>query len=174
MQEFSGSQNKWITAFYFFQHQTSKMWQIMTRLIEMISTWSFKISTTDILLVFSHSFLESSPCKTHILTFWIFLAVWFFTSPVIYAILCFTINSIFNLVSISCYQTSHLACGGEGIGHIMCQFLGPEIVIMGQHSFWAQKLTLWVSFWAQKFEHFFQFMVQKVLTRILANKKRKK
>ena len=32
----------------------------------------------------------------------------------------------------------------------MCQFLGPEIVKMGQHSFWAQKLTLRVSFWAQK------------------------
>ncbi len=57
---------------------------------------------------------------------------------------------------------------------IMGQFLGPEIVIMGQHSFWAQKLTLWVSFWAQKWKHFFQFMVHKVLTRILANKKRKK
>ena len=26
---------------------------------------------------------------------------------------------------------------------IMGQFLGPEIVIMGQQNFWAQKLTLW-------------------------------
>ena len=25
----------------------------------------------------------------------------------------------------------------------MCQFLGPEIVKMGQHSFQAQKMTLW-------------------------------
>jgi hypothetical protein len=25
----------------------------------------------------------------------------------------------------------------------MCQFLGPEIVKMGQQSFWPQKLTLW-------------------------------
>ena len=32
----------------------------------------------------------------------------------------------------------------------MCQFLGPEIVKMGKHSFWPQKLTIWVSFWAQK------------------------
>ena len=32
----------------------------------------------------------------------------------------------------------------------MCQFLGREIVKMGQHSFWPQKLTLLVSFWAQK------------------------
>ena len=32
----------------------------------------------------------------------------------------------------------------------MCQFLGPEIVKMGQHSFWPQKLTSWVSFWAHK------------------------
>jgi hypothetical protein len=31
-----------------------------------------------------------------------------------------------------------------------CQFLGPEIVKMGQHSFWAKTLTLWVSFGAQK------------------------
>jgi hypothetical protein len=33
---------------------------------------------------------------------------------------------------------------------IMCQFLGPEIVTMGQHSFWPKKLTLWESFWAKK------------------------
>jgi hypothetical protein len=32
----------------------------------------------------------------------------------------------------------------------MRQFLGPEIVKMGQQSFWPQKLTLWVSFCAQQ------------------------
>ena len=39
----------------------------------------------------------------------------------------------------------------------MCQFLGPEIVIMGQLNLWPQKLTLWVSFWAQKLKHFVSF-----------------
>ena len=32
----------------------------------------------------------------------------------------------------------------------MCQLLGPETVKMGQHSFWPQKLTLWVCLWALK------------------------
>jgi hypothetical protein len=31
-----------------------------------------------------------------------------------------------------------------------CRFLGPEIIKVGQQSFWTLKLTLWVSFWAQK------------------------
>ena len=30
----------------------------------------------------------------------------------------------------------------------MCRHLGQEINKMGQHNFWAQKLTLWVRFWA--------------------------
>ena len=32
----------------------------------------------------------------------------------------------------------------------MCQFLGLEIIKMGQQSFRPQKLTLWICFWAQK------------------------
>ena len=32
----------------------------------------------------------------------------------------------------------------------MCQFLGREIVKMGQQRFWPQKLMLLVSFWAQE------------------------
>ena len=31
---------------------------------------------------------------------------------------------------------------------------------MGQHNFWPQKLTLWVSFWAQKLIHFDSFWSQ--------------
>ena len=54
-----------------------------------------------------------------------------------------------------------------------CQCLAPEIVKMGQHNFWAQKLTLWVNYWAQKLTHFVSFWSQKLFSRILANRKRK-
>ena len=39
------------------------------------------------------------------------------------------------------------------------QFLA-EIIKVGQHDFWPQKQTLWVSFWAQKRIHFVNFWSQ--------------
>ena len=92
------------------------MRHIMARLIKMKSTWGFQIFTANILFVLARSCFESSPCKSHVLAFWILLTVWFSASPVIYAIFRLTIDSIGNFVFIVCHETRDLGCGGEGIG----------------------------------------------------------
>ena len=121
MQKLQGSQYKRVSTFHFFQHQTSRVGQIMTRLIKVKPTWGFKMFASDILLVFSQSCSKTSSSKSDVLTFGIFYTVRFLASQVVYTICILTIDSIWYLVTVSSHKSCDLAGGGrEGIWGTSC------------------------------------------------------
>ena len=85
----------------------------MSRLVEMVPTWFFDVTASDVLFVLRKSLFKAAGTQADIFAFWEIFAIRFNAFPVIDTIPRFTIYRIFDFMFESSIIAYHLGGWGE-------------------------------------------------------------